>query len=82
MTELNLLTEDRPPHKPTRWVTDKTICERYDIHRFTLYRWRRDPKMGFPKPADINGRNRTLEGLLDEFDRRLGAAASKSEELR
>jgi hypothetical protein len=79
MTALTSLSEDRPPHKATRWVTDKTICERYAIHRFTLYRWRRDPTMGFPQAAEINGRNRTREDWLDDFDlRRLHASGEEA----
>jgi predicted DNA-binding transcriptional regulator AlpA len=72
MTELTSFSENRTARlQPVRWLPDKKICERYSITRMTLYRWRRDLKMQFPQATDFNGRNRTKESLLDEFDHRL-----------
>lgn len=37
----------------------------------TLYRWDRDPDLGFPKPIKICNRNYRAELELDEFDARM-----------
>ena len=53
-----------------RYVPDKKICERYDITRVTLHRWRKNPRLGFPAPLVINGQNYNLEHELDAWDAR------------
>jgi hypothetical protein len=48
-----------------RWLSDTKLCVHLDIGRTTLHRMRNDPALGFPKPAKINGLNRTS---LDQVD--------------
>ncbi len=49
-----------------RYLSDKSVAERYDVHRSTVWRWvREDPK--FPKPVRINGSTRWDQ---DELQRR------------
>jgi predicted DNA-binding transcriptional regulator AlpA len=35
----------------------------------TIYRWRHDPKLDFPKPVEIRGRLYFDEAALDAFDK-------------
>ena len=40
-----------------KYLTRKKILERFGgISAMTLWRWEHDEKLGFPKPASINGR--------------------------
>lgn len=57
--------------RPRVWLTDRSVRKRYgNATGMTLWRWRRDPDLGFPKPVKIRGRNYTAADELDEFDRR------------
>jgi hypothetical protein len=44
--------------KARRWARDK-VLQSYcgEITAMTLWRWRRDPNLGFPKPVRINKTN-------------------------
>ena len=42
---------------------------RYGVSRETIWRWKRDPRVGFPKPAAvINGIEYFDDDKLDEYD--------------
>ena len=51
-----------------RLLPDPQVCERYGVTGMTLYRWDRDPDLGFPKPIYIRGRKYRDERELDAFD--------------
>jgi predicted DNA-binding transcriptional regulator AlpA len=52
--------------KARRWVRDKAVMSYCgEITAMTLWRWRRDPNLGFPKPVKINKTNLTD---LDQID--------------
>ncbi len=43
------------------------IRKQLDISHITLWRRIRDPKLGFPQPIKINGRNFFHEGEINEW---------------
>ena len=58
----------------TTHVSAKTVQERYNISRSSLYRWQDNPEIGFPKPIKIGHRILWREADLDAFDQRIAAA--------
>jgi hypothetical protein len=45
------------------------LPERYGVSRETIFRWKRNPRVGFPKPAAvINGIEYFDDDELDEYD--------------
>jgi predicted site-specific integrase-resolvase len=53
---------------PSRFLTARSVCERYQIHDATLKRW---CKRGLlPTPVVISGRKFFSATELDEFDAR------------
>ena len=58
----------------TTHVSAKTVQERYNISRSSLYRWQDNPEIGFPKPIKIGHRILWRETDLDAFDQRIAAA--------
>jgi predicted DNA-binding transcriptional regulator AlpA len=57
----------------TTHVSAKTVQERYNISRSSLYRWQDNPEIGFPKPIKIGHRILWRETDLDAFDQRIAA---------
>ena len=58
--------------KPKTYLSTKQVCERYgDVSTMTIWRWCRDPKMGFPQPIKINRIKFWCEPELDAFDERV-----------
>jgi hypothetical protein len=60
-------------------LPDPKVCVRYDITPMTLWRWDRDPDLGFPKPIRIRRRKyRKLEELkaFDDIQRKRTMGAS------
>jgi hypothetical protein len=51
-------------------LPDRKVAKRYGVCRRTLFRWDRNPKLGFPTPLTINGRKYRREAELDAFDAR------------
>jgi hypothetical protein len=51
-----------------RLVPDPQVCKRYQVSAMTIWRWDRDPNLGFPKPIYIRGRKYRDERELDLFD--------------
>jgi hypothetical protein len=51
-----------------RLIPDPQVLKRYGVTAMTLWRWDRDPSLGFPKPLYIRGRKYRDERELDAFD--------------
>jgi hypothetical protein len=51
-----------------RYIPNRQVCERYGVAPSTLFRWDRNPALGFPAPIDINGRKYRDQDELDAFD--------------
>jgi hypothetical protein len=50
-----------------RWARNKQTAEYLNISVMTLWRWKRDPKLGFPAAAVVNGIERNDLDLVDEW---------------
>ena len=50
-------------------LTGPSVCGRYGVSSMTLYRWQRDPTLGFPNPIEINGRRYWYEQHLQKWER-------------
>ena len=62
-----------------RFIPDRQVRERYGVCASTLFRWDKNPAVGFPRPIDINGRKYRDEAELDAFDRARAAARAGAE---
>ena len=68
---------ENPPQTDRIWITAGQVLARYgDISAMTLWRWVRDPKMGFPKPVYLNRRRYWDLDALDAFDANLRELAA------
>jgi hypothetical protein len=66
--------DDAPGALPRRFLSSPRICKRYDICAMTLRRWRRDPRVEFPKPdLTVRDRDSWLEETLVRWERRCAA---------
>ena len=70
--------DDRDDHEPDRWLSTPAQAAHYNVTCRTIERWRRDPKMGFPQPMTINGRNYTSLKATQAYDRQRAANKAKS----
>jgi hypothetical protein len=52
-------------------VADPAVQREFNVSAMTLWRWDRDPDLGFPPPVKIRKRKFRSRQLLDEFKRRL-----------
>ncbi|SFP63048.1 helix-turn-helix transcriptional regulator [Tranquillimonas alkanivorans] len=63
---------------PTEFLTGPDVQRRYRKSQVTLWRWARDPDLGFPSPFQIKGKNywrlRDLEAW-EEAQVKVSAAA-------
>jgi hypothetical protein len=60
--------------KAKKLLPGPLVDERYHITGRTRNRWKKDPKLNFPKPASvINGREYYNEADLDAFDEMMAA---------
>lgn len=50
-------------------LPDPLVAKRYKVTSRTISRWDTDPKLGFPKPIEINGRKYRRKTELEEFER-------------
>jgi hypothetical protein len=50
------------------YLTAGQVRGRYGITDMTLWRWLRDPELGFPQPVTIRRRRYWSEAKLDAFD--------------
>jgi predicted DNA-binding transcriptional regulator AlpA len=50
-------------------IRNSRLSQRYGVRRETIYKWKRDPRVNFPKPAAIsNGIEYFDPDELDEYD--------------
>jgi predicted DNA-binding transcriptional regulator AlpA len=62
--------------KPRRLLSARQVKQRYGgCSDMALWRWLKDPDLGFPKPEYIRKRRFWKEDLLDDFDERREHAA-------
>jgi hypothetical protein len=54
----------------SKLLPDRKVAERYGVNCRTLFRWDRNPSLGFPAPVTINGRKYRREDELESFDAR------------
>jgi hypothetical protein len=54
--------------QPKRLLPDPLVCARYSVTPMTLYRWDRDPALGFPKPIYIRSRKYRDEAQLEAWE--------------
>jgi predicted DNA-binding transcriptional regulator AlpA len=52
-----------------RYLPDPKVCQRYDVHPMTLWRWDHDPNLNFPKPIRIGRRKYRDEHELERWER-------------
>jgi len=60
-----------------RWVSTPDLARHYNVTTRTIERWRRDPRMRFPQPMNLNGRNYTSLKAVRRYDREHAAAETK-----
>jgi predicted DNA-binding transcriptional regulator AlpA len=68
--------------KPTgrTYLAARHVRRRYGVSDMSLWRWLRDPALGFPQPLRIRGRRYWDAALLEAWDARpAGASASAGE---
>lgn len=41
---------------PSTYLTAKHLRDRYNVSHMTIWRWRKDPRLGFPAPIRIGPR--------------------------
>jgi predicted DNA-binding transcriptional regulator AlpA len=52
------------------YLTGPQIKTRYGCSYQTIWRWMKNPEMGFPAPLKINNRNRFALDEIEAFERR------------
>ena len=52
-------------------VPDPLVAQEFNITLMTLWRWTKDPELGFPPPVKIRKRNFRSRKKLDTFKQRL-----------
>jgi predicted DNA-binding transcriptional regulator AlpA len=52
-----------------RLLPDAKVRDRYGVSGMTIWRWDRDPDLGFPAPIRINGRKYRDEAELIAWER-------------
>ncbi len=70
--------DDHDDHEPDRWLSTPALAAHYNVTTRTIERWRRDPRMGFPQAATINGRNYTSLKAVRRYDRKRAATKVKA----
>jgi hypothetical protein len=62
---------DGDPSRPDELVPDPTIAREFNITLMTLWRWSRDPDLGFPKTMKIRNRNFRSRRAIEAFKSRM-----------
>ena len=52
------------------YLTAAHICDRYKISATSLWRYERDPSLGFPKPFVVKRRKLYDEAAVEEWERK------------
>jgi hypothetical protein len=50
-----------------RWARNKATADYLGVSTMTLWRWKRNPKLNFPRAAVVNGIERNDLDLVDEW---------------
>jgi hypothetical protein len=58
------------PVASPRWARNAVVARYLGISTMCLWRWSRDPKLGFPPPSNINGIDYTDLNLIDAWMKR------------
>jgi predicted DNA-binding transcriptional regulator AlpA len=53
------------------WLTARKVCTRFSVSSMGLWRWCHDPRLEFPQPVKIRGRNLWRLADIESFERRL-----------
>jgi predicted DNA-binding transcriptional regulator AlpA len=56
-------------HDNKVYLPAAAVRSRYSISDMSLWRWLRDPKLGFPRPMRINGRRFWKLAALEAWDK-------------
>jgi excisionase family DNA binding protein len=51
------------------WLPDRQVADFLGVTTMTIWRWDRDEKLGFPRPAVIHGRKYRNRNKLNEWMR-------------
>jgi predicted DNA-binding transcriptional regulator AlpA len=57
--------------KAKAYLSGAQVRLRYSCTDMTIWRWVKNPDMGFPQPLKIGGRNRFALDELEAFERKL-----------
>jgi predicted DNA-binding transcriptional regulator AlpA len=57
------------------YLTGPQVKQRYQCSYQTIWRWMKNPEMGFPEPLKINNRNRFDLEEIEAFERKQKTAA-------
>jgi predicted DNA-binding transcriptional regulator AlpA len=52
------------------YLTGPQVKQRYGCSYQTIWRWMRNPELGFPEPLKINNRNRFALDAIEAFERK------------
>jgi len=58
-----------------QFLTGPDVDRRYHRSSQSRWRWGRDPKLNFPKPMKINGKNFYKLSELEAWEQRMAAAS-------
>ena len=57
-----------------QWITGPRLARHFNVTPMSIWRWLRDPKLGFPQPTQIRRRNFWRVADIREFEKRMVAA--------
>jgi predicted DNA-binding transcriptional regulator AlpA len=60
------------------YLTSRLVRSRYNCSDMSLWRWQRDPDLGFPEPLRINGRRLWKLADLEAWERRRAASVREA----
>jgi hypothetical protein len=75
MTRYNKERVMNPATDGDELVPDPQVCREFHISYMTLYRWSRDPDLGFAPAIKIRRRNFRSRRRLEEFKQRVARSA-------
>lgn len=63
--------------KENDWLTGPQVARRFGISSMSLWRWARDPRLGFPAPTRVRDRNYWRLADLVEWERQAAAKSAR-----
>lgn len=63
------------------WLTGSQVARRFGISPMSLWRWIRDPRLGFPAPTRIRQRNYWRAAEIVEWERQVAAKVARADRL-